>query len=101
MKISYPKSITVQMDDPSGLYFDVELKETADGWMFEGWLYHPDYSLKTHIVSVMAEDSKNDDHMDWLPIIRMMNDYIKKNNLTTYYWQQIELAERILEEETE
>lgn len=93
MNISYPKSVKVQMDDPSGLYFDIDLVEYSDGMMFEGYLYHPDFSIKSHIISIQTNAVKKDGSIDWFPIICMMNDYIVKSNLITHYWSLIEILE--------
>ncbi len=93
MKILYPKTVKVQMDEPNGFYFDVELVESPDGMMFEGWLYHPDFSIKSHIVSVQAETVQSDETVDWLPVICMMNEYLHNQCLISNYWEQIELLE--------
>ena len=93
MNITYPKSVKIQMDEPTGFYFDIALVESPDGMMFEGWLYHIDFGHKTHIVSIQAETAENNDSIDWFPIICMMNEYIEKNDLITSYWDQVELLE--------
>lgn len=93
MNVIYPKSVKIQMDEPQGFYFDIELEESPDGMMFSGWLHHTDYSFKSHIFSIQAETIRNDDPIDWFPIICMMSEYIKNNCLITHYWELIELIE--------
>lgn len=94
MKIIYPAgTIKVQMDEDPGFYFDIELVESEDGMIFAGWLYHEDFSIKTHIVSIPAETSENNEAIDWFPVVCMMNEYIEKNDLIAYYWEQIEILE--------
>ena len=84
-------SVRVQINDHPGFYFDVELNDSPDGMVFEGWLYNNDFGFKSHIYSIEA--IKDDKLLDWFSVAWKMNGYIEVNNLIDHYWDQIELLE--------